>query len=209
MPEGPGFPLDWLDPKAGGRATDLDLAVLLVNSYDDLADPPDRLTDLRWLRRAMSFVGHRRLAEELRDEDLDALLALRRSLRDVFEAPSVAAAADLLNPMMLAAGAVPLLVTRPESSSCEGPDAWLDAGAGRRGLVCLQARLPVALAHHVVAVGVGRLGTCASNPCHCAFVDRTRGGTRRYCCSYCNDRAAARAYRRRKSHETRLSDKQP
>jgi hypothetical protein len=29
-------------------------------------------------------------------------------------------------------------------------------------------------------------------------VDRTRAGTRKYCCTYCNDRYAARAYRRRK-----------
>jgi predicted RNA-binding Zn ribbon-like protein len=47
-------------------------------------------------------------------------------------------------------------------------------------------------------VGTGRLGVCGSDPCRCVFVDRTRAGTRKYCCTYCNDRFAARAYRRRK-----------
>ena len=42
------------------------------------------------------------------------------------------------------------------------------------------------------------VGVCGSDPCRCVFVDRTRGGTRKYCCTYCNDRFAARAYRRRK-----------
>ena len=62
----------------------------------------------------------------------------------------------------------------------------------------LPARLLVAVATHVAERGVARLGICASDPCRCAYVDGTRGRTRRYCCTLCNDRAAARAYRRRR-----------
>jgi len=47
-------------------------------------------------------------------------------------------------------------------------------------------------------VGTGRLGVCGSDPWRCVFVDRTRAGTRKYCCPYRNDRFAARSYRRRK-----------
>ena len=54
------------------------------------------------------------------------------------------------------------------------------------------------MAAYVVEHGTGRLGVCGSDPCRCVFVDRTRAGTRKYCCTYCNDRFAARAYRRRK-----------
>ena len=82
--------------------------------------------------------------------------------------------------------------------------ALLEAGAvvqvAPEGLVVsgdLRGRLLFAVARHVAEHGVARLGICASDPCRCAYVDRTRGRTRRYCCTLCNDRAAARAYRRR------------
>ena len=71
-------------------------------------------------------------------------------------------------------------------------------GVGRHGVAALEARLPAAAAAFVAEHGTGRLGVCGSDPCRCVFVDRTRAGTRKYCCSYCNDRFAARAYRRRK-----------
>ena len=110
-----------------------------------------------------------------------------------FESTDVASVADILNPLMSDAAAIPLLVT----VDGEPPSAHLEVGVGAHGLAWLQARLPVALAQHVDRYGVARLGTCDADPCHCAFVDRTRGGTRRYCCVWCNDRSAARAYRLR------------
>jgi predicted RNA-binding Zn ribbon-like protein len=55
------------------------------------------------------------------------------------------------------------------------------------------------MAEHVARFGTTRLGTCASDPCHCAFVDRTRGATRRYCRTRYDDRAVARAYRKRRN----------
>jgi predicted RNA-binding Zn ribbon-like protein len=69
---------------------------------------------------------------------------------------------------------------------------------GARGLAALEARLPAALAGHLASEGTARLGTCAALPCQCSFIDRTRGRTRRFCCTACNDRAAARHYRERK-----------
>ena len=55
------------------------------------------------------------------------------------------------------------------------------------------------MAGFVADHGLSGCGICGSDPCRCVFVDRTRAGTRKYCCDYCNDRLAARAYRRRKS----------
>jgi predicted RNA-binding Zn ribbon-like protein len=164
----------------------------LVNSVDLLDDPPDRLGDLRWLRAALGQAGHAATADELRDADLPRLRALRATLRAAFEAESAAEAAEALNPALDAARAVLQLV--PDGSR---GNYRVAVGASQTGIDALEARLPAALATHLAARGTETLGVCASDPCRCAFVDRTRAKTRRYCCSYCNDRAAARAYRRR------------
>jgi predicted RNA-binding Zn ribbon-like protein len=187
------FPDDWLDPRAGSTATDLDLAVLLVNSYDTLEDPPERLHDLGWLQGALRQVGHRDVGNALGPEDLPALHDLRSGLRTAFEVSDLDAAVRVLNPMMREAGAVPALVTDPASPSA----VRLVTGAEARGLQALQIRLPVALAQRIAASGVASLGACHADPCRCVFVDRTRARTRKYCCGWCNDRAASRAYRQR------------
>lgn len=193
MPAEPSyFPLDWLAARSEA-ASDLDLAVLVVNSLDLLAEPADRLVDLRWLRAAFGQVGHEMLASELGDDDLPRLRDLRAALRTAFEATTEADAAGALNPALAAAGAIVQLVPDDVAGGYH-----LGVGSGRAGIEALEARLPAALAAHLAAHGPSTLGVCASDPCRCAFVDRTRARTRRYCCGYCNDRAAARAYRRRR-----------
>jgi predicted RNA-binding Zn ribbon-like protein len=186
-----GYPGDWLEQRDGEPATDLDLVVLLVNSLDQLEDPPDRLTDLTWFRAVVADVGHEDIAKSLRPGDLTGLRELRDSLRAVFEATSDDEAAQLLNPMLLKVPAVPVLVASPAGLQ-------LQVAPGKRGLAALAARLPAALAAQIAQRGLGRLGTCAARPCQCAFVDRTRAETRRFCCMACNDRAAAQLYRQRK-----------
>jgi predicted RNA-binding Zn ribbon-like protein len=189
------FPPDWLSGWPEQSATDLDLVVLLVNSFDLLDDPPDRLHDLSWLTSALVAVGHGRLgrlALELSERDLPALRRLRDTLRKVFETDDQSVAASLLNPLLVRSRAVPLLV--PDGAG----NATLAVAPDQRGIAALQARLPAALAAFVATRGPLRLGTCNSDPCSCAFVDRTRGASRRYCCSICNDRAAARNYRARR-----------
>jgi predicted RNA-binding Zn ribbon-like protein len=185
------FPPDWVQSGDRRVATDLDLVVLLVNSYDLLDDPPDRLHDLRWFSGALRAVGHGTLADALTKSDLRALRLLRDRLREVFEAADMTAVAEVLNPLLPRSRAVPLLV--PDGTG----GASLAVAPDRTGISALQARLPAALAAFVAASGAQRLGTCAGDPCTCAFVDRTRAGTRRYCCSICNDRTAARSYRAR------------
>jgi predicted RNA-binding Zn ribbon-like protein len=193
------FPLDWLERGPGAPATDLDLAVLLVNSHDLLEDPADRLGDLTWLTGVLTRVGHRDLAGALTRVDLPRLRSLRGVLRAAFEAPDLATAATVLNPQLVKARAVFLLDVPSRS---KGAEARFVAAPDRTGYAALAARLPAAVAAHVAEQGVGRLGVCSSDPCRCAFVDRTRAGTRRYCCTVCNDRYAARAYRRRRRDTT-------
>ena len=167
-------------------ASDMDLAVLLLNSVDLLEDPPDRMADdLGWWRAALARNGLDALAAGQRDDDLPMLRALRDTLRSVFEAADDDQARPVLNAALLEAGAVVQL----------GPGGVAVIGTGPGG--DLPARLLAAVASHVAERGVARLGICASDPCRCAYVDRTRGRTRRYCCTLCNDRAAARAYRSR------------
>jgi predicted RNA-binding Zn ribbon-like protein len=185
------FPADWLPAK--GRAGDLDLALLLVNSVDLLEEPADRLNDLTWLTAAFLAAGHADLADQLKPADLPELRSLRDALRTVFVVDDPVAVCDALN--VLLRSSAPQLVPVPGSDDRVG----LEVGVGLVGYAALQARLPAAIASHLATYGTRRLGTCASDPCRCAFVDRTRAGTRRYCCGYCNDRAAARSYRRRRA----------
>ena len=186
------FPGDWLaDPTAS--ASDVELALLLVNRHDLLEDPPDRLHDLRWLTDVLGRVGHPVLARELSSRQLPRLRRLRDALRGAFEAGSDREAAAILNPLLRKASAVPLIDVDPTGATS------LRVGIGLSGAAALEARLPAALAAYVAEHGVRRLGVCGSDPCRCVFVDRTRAGTRKYCCGYCNDRHAARAYRRRRS----------
>lgn len=186
-----GFPGDWL-VDAAAPASDVELALLLVNSMDLLEDPPDRLVDLGWLTHVFGRVGHGDLAGELRPRDLPRLRRLRDALRKVFETYDDGAAAAVLNPLLQKAKAIPLVDVNQLG------EATLRVGVGLHGIAALEARLPAAVASFVAEHGTRRLGVCGSDPCRCVFVDRTRAGTRKYCCSYCNDRFAARAYRRRK-----------
>jgi predicted RNA-binding Zn ribbon-like protein len=192
MAEGSGlFPPGWLRAAGGESADDLELAVLLVNSHDELADPPDRLAAVDWYVAVLRAVGHPAHAAALGPGDLGVLRALRGGLRAAFTAASPEAAALALNPLLLTAAAVPVLVSGPDG------DVQLRVAPGAIGLPALAARLPTALAAHIARYGLTRLGSCAAHPCACVYVDRTRAGNRRYCCDLCNDRAAAAAYRNR------------
>jgi predicted RNA-binding Zn ribbon-like protein len=185
------FPRDWLPAEA---ASDLDLALLLVNSFDLLDEPADRLHDLGWLVAAYGAAGHRELAGQLESADLASLRALRETLRDAFVLDDPAAVSDSLNALLRVSPAPELV---PVAGSRDR--VRLAVAPGLVGYPALAARLPAAVAGHLAVHGTRRLGSCASDPCRCVFVDRTRAGTRRYCCGYCNDRAAARSYRRRRA----------
>jgi predicted RNA-binding Zn ribbon-like protein len=171
---------------------DLDLAVELVNTHWVLASPPDRLTDIAVYQRILRDVGEDALAGQLSGEDLAELRALRDQLKPVFAASTIGAAVGVLDPMLRAA------VVPARLAPDDGTARW-DPAAGQQGMTALRTRLLAALAAHLVRHGTARLGACQADPCRCVYVDRSRARTRRYCCDQCNDRAAAAAYRRRKS----------
>lgn len=171
---------------------DLELAVELVNTVHELADPPDRLTDVAYFQRELVKAGEPRLADEVAPYDFQPLRILRDRLRGVFTARTDAEAVPLLNALLREANAVPQLLVADDTGR-----ASIDWGTGRYGYSALAARLPGALTTFVTEHGVRRLGVCAAAPCTRVFVDRTRPGNRRYCSEQCNDRASAAAYRGR------------
>jgi predicted RNA-binding Zn ribbon-like protein len=172
-------------------ARPVDLAVALVNTYDLVADPPELLPDDATAHRFLLRHGHSEDAAALGRDAGQRMRALRDRFRAVFHAPDAAAAAGLLNALLRDTGALPRLVP-------DGTGWRLDAGPAEPGLDRVAARAAAGLAGFVAERGFGRLGTCVAAPCDCAFLDRTRAGSRRYCCTFCADRAAAAAYRRRR-----------
>ncbi|MGI9005168.1 MAG: ABATE domain-containing protein [Streptosporangiaceae bacterium] len=186
------YPRDWVASRNGEPASDLDLVILLLNSFDLLASPPDRLEDLAWFSAVLTDAGRPEIAAAFTPPDVAELRELRQVLRTVFEAGSAADAAAILNPVLVREQAIPQLVSADQHLS-------LEVNPAEHGMRALAARLPAALAGHLAQNGAGRLGICGSSPCRCAFIDRTRARTRRYCCVECNDRAAARRYRQRQA----------
>lgn len=170
-------------------AEPVDLAVALVNTYDLLEDPPDLLRDLAFARRVLDRHGYPEDAAAL--AGLDELRAGRDRLRAFFHAEPGPPAAAVLNALLADTGAV----TRLEP---DGTGWRVSAGPAEPGVRRVVAIAAAGLAAFVAERGFARIGTCAGAPCDCAFVDRTRPGTRRYCCTYCADRVAAADYRRRK-----------
>jgi predicted RNA-binding Zn ribbon-like protein len=195
----PTIPPGWVHRADGEPAADLDLAVLLLNSLDLLEEPPDRLVSASWYAGMLTAAGHAGLAAGLTESDLEPLRELRALLRLVFTADTVEEAALILNPLLVAHNAVPVLVA-------DGPGGpVLRVAPAATGFPALAARLPAAAATEIADSELRRLGTCAGDPCECAFVDRSRSGNRRFCGDWCNDRSAAAACRRRRRENAEQS----
>lgn len=178
--------------EADFQASEVDLAVELVNTWDVLRDEPEFLLDLAHLRRFLLEHGLKREAEVAAERDLARVRALRRRVRSVFEAESEGEAVETLNGLLT--DAVPQLRS--------GPGGWSFAFEPRRERDLadrLGPRVGAALLEAIRAHGWDRFGICDALPCRCVFVDRSRNRSRRYCSQLCADRVAAAAYRRRQT----------
>jgi predicted RNA-binding Zn ribbon-like protein len=168
-------------------APELALAIDLCNTYDLLENPPDILR-LDLLRRVADTAGRLALVEGLRDSDLPALRELRGGLYQVFAQTESADKVAAINAVLDRASARAQIV-----------DGRLHPVGGPDPLDRLAAALAGALAHAIADGDPGRLRLCAADPCRCVYMDRTRANRQRYCCDLCNDRMAAKAYRRRQA----------
>jgi predicted RNA-binding Zn ribbon-like protein len=174
------------------RESGADLAVNVVNTWESLPSPHDGLEDVGDLRIFLRAVGRAEAAAAVTERDLAEFRHLRGRLRRVFETDDVAEAAGVLNSIATESGAVPRLAEASGGWTLEfGPE---DGSLTSR----LAATAAVALIEIVRAHGLTRFGTCAADPCTCAYVDRTKNRSKRYCCELCADRAAQRDHRARR-----------
>lgn len=175
-----------------GRGTGLAVAVDLVNTWDELEDDPELIEGLADVRFWLTWHGLNRAAKEVKATDVEAVRALRARFAGVFDAKDEATAVRLLNRLSSEYGSPPQL--EPDDGSWR-LRSWPDE---REGMRFVAAYGTAGLLESLSAVGWARFGRCAASPCRCAFVDRSRNRTRRYCSTLCADRVAQADYRARR-----------
>jgi predicted RNA-binding Zn ribbon-like protein len=174
------------------RGTGLAVAVDLVNTWDELEAEPDLIEGLADVRYWLDWHGLGTAAKQLRSADVDRVRELRTRFDRVFDARTAAEAARLLNELSLEYGTPPQL---ERTRAVWRLRSWPDE---REGLPAVAAYATAGLLDAFRGLGWQRFGRCAGAPCRCAFVDRSRNRTRRYCCELCADRVAQANYRERK-----------
>jgi predicted RNA-binding Zn ribbon-like protein len=174
------------------RGSGVAVAVDLVNTWDELHPEPDLIEGLVDVRTWLEWHGLTTAAGQLEERDVDAVRELRGRLDHVFDAQAEDEAAALLNELAREYGTPPWLER-------DGNDwrvrTWPEEG---EGLPAVAAYAAAGLQDAFHRLGWKRFGRCAGSPCRCAFVDRSRNRTRRYCCSLCADRVAQAQYRARR-----------
>lgn len=175
-----------------GRGTGVAVAVDLVNTWDELEDEPDLIEGVRDVRTWLEWHGLHEAAKRVRAVDVDRVRALRTRFDRVFDAKDEDEAAALLNELARD------YATPPQLERANGGwrlRTWPDE---REGLPAVAAYATAGLLEALRDLGFDRFGRCAGSPCRCAFVDRSRNRSRRYCCNLCADRIAQAQYRERK-----------
>lgn len=176
----------WFEPSDG-----MAFVVRLLNSWDELEPEPELLRDASIAARFLRRHGFDDAADRADDAELEALRALRGRLRRAWDAERDEEAVALLNELLAAQEAQPALARE------DGRWAYRWDRAGLRASAFAPALCASALLEEIRTHGRRRLGSCVAAPCRCAFVDRSRSRTRRYCSDRCADRANQAAHRRR------------
>jgi predicted RNA-binding Zn ribbon-like protein len=177
-----------------GETDALGLAVGLVNTWDELEDPPEIIRDVpqiaRWLR-LHEEPGVDEIAERLTRADVERLKEARPRIRAAFEATSETEAVDGLNAVLRETKAVPQL------SSETG--RWTYSVPSGRASDAIVALCAMGVLEAIRDGSWRRFGICSGDPCRCVYVDRSKNRSRTYCSQACADRLNAAAYRRRKA----------
>ena len=174
------------------RGSGMAVAVDLVNTWDELHTEPDLIEGLVDVRTWLEWHGLKTAAAQLGEQDVDAVRALRGRLDRIFDAEGEDEAAALLNELAREYGTPPELERAGDDWRVR---TWPQEGDG---LPAVAAYAAAGLQDAFRELGWKRFGRCAGSPCRCAFVDRSRNRTRRYCCSLCADRVAQAQYRARR-----------
>ena len=179
------------------RGSGLALAIDLVNTWDELEPEPDLIEGLQDVRTWLEWHGLPTGAKALGEADVDRVRALRARFDRVFDADDEDEAASRLNELAREHGIPPVLERVGGSWRLR---SWPDE---REGLPAVAAYATAGLLAAFQELGWARFGRCAGAPCRCAFVDRSRNRSRRYCCTLCADRVAQAQYRSRKREASR------
>jgi predicted RNA-binding Zn ribbon-like protein len=182
------MPLTRDETRGSGAA----VAVDLVNTWDELHSEPDKIEGLADVRVWLGWHGLEAAAKQLREPDVDRVRELRTRFDRVFDAASEDEAAELLNALAREYGTPPALERMNGGWRLR---TWPDE---REGLPAVAAYATAGLLETFRELGWARFGRCDGSPCRCAFVDRSRNRSRRYCCTLCADRVAQAQYRARK-----------
>ncbi|MEA1902471.1 MAG: CGNR zinc finger domain-containing protein [Actinomycetota bacterium] len=165
------------------------LAVALVNSagddLDELSEIRDFLDEYKELWEGV--------AQPPEASELDAIQALRCSLREVITAVDNHSAAEILNRILSDHGAVPRLSTHTG-------DPHLHFEPINSSMISwLGTTTAMGLAAVIVEHGVERFGECDSTGCNDVYVDTSRNRSRKHCSNLCSTREAVAAHRARKA----------
>jgi predicted RNA-binding Zn ribbon-like protein len=127
------------------------------------------------------------------DADLTRIHAIRDSLREVFNAPDEATAADRLNSILAESPASPRLSTHSGEPHLHYDPVESDVSSW------VGATAAMGLVGVIVEHGISRFGSCNASNCRDVFVDTTRNRSRLHCCHTCSTREAVAAYRKRQT----------
>ena len=162
------------------------VAVYVINTWDELEDPPELIRDVDTLR---GFLLRRGLDDDVGGRELTAFRALRRHLRAAFDADDEDTAVARLNEVLRESAA---------KRQLERDDGdWRFSYSGRT-MDVLAAATASSLLEAISEDGWERFGVCAGSPCCCVFVDRSKNRSRRFCSELCADRIAQASYRERR-----------
>jgi predicted RNA-binding Zn ribbon-like protein len=179
------------------RGSGLAVAIDLINTWDELEPEPDLIEGLDDVRTWLEWHGLMTAAKRVGEADVDRVRALRARLDRVFDAGDEAEAANRLNELAREYGTPPVL------ERTHGGWHLRSWPAESEGLPAVAAYATAGLLIAFQQLGWARFGRCAGSPCRCAFVDRSRNRSRRYCCTLCADRVAQAQYRTRRREASR------
>ncbi|HET6699430.1 MAG TPA: CGNR zinc finger domain-containing protein [Nocardioidaceae bacterium] len=145
---------------------------------------------------ATALSGNGRERPSVTRADAAALAAHAATMRGVFESAhrgDVAAAAAVLNELLVHTGARPQLDTLPGGAwhvHFHGTDDGLATGWA--------AGCATGLALAIGSNLAGRLGVCLADRCDRVYVDTSKNASRRFCSTACQNRVKAAAHRARR-----------
>ena len=164
-------------------------AVDLMNTWDELERPAERLRDTATLKRFLERRGLRAEARKGTSRDLGRVRFVRDALRESFTARDEEAAVRQLNRVIERSRARPQLVRAGEAWQVRWVGGVVDVVASTAAMSLLEA---------IRDDGWERFGICAGAPCCCVFVDRSKNRSRRFCSQLCADRVAQALHRQRR-----------